>query len=105
MMMPLGMERVGDNSARNTIAGVVGSADCHNRDFRKAAAHDRKEFESRHFRHVEIGDNDVRGRPFHLQKSIEAIVCGNNVISHRRQQQSRAFPNVRLVVYNKDQAL
>jgi hypothetical protein len=66
MIMPLGMERVGDNSARNTIAGGVGSADCHNRDFRKAAAHDRKEFEPRHFRHVEIGDNDVRGRPFHL---------------------------------------
>ena len=77
MMPPLGIERVGDDSAGNVIAGLVSAADRDHRDFRKATAHDREELESRHLRHVEIGDDDVRGDPSELQKRIKAIFRGS----------------------------
>ncbi len=50
MMLPLGIECIGDDTARNVIPGLICTADRNHRNFRKATAHDREELESRHLR-------------------------------------------------------
>ena len=79
-MLPFGIERVGDDATGDAITGLVSAADRDHRDFRKATAHNREELESRHLRHVEIRDDDVREDPSELQERVKAIFCGTDVV-------------------------
>ena len=105
-MLPFGIERIGDHSARNAIPRFVSTADRNHRNIREATAHDREELESRHLRHVEIGDNDVwGGGSSELQKRVKAIFCGTDVVFRRFQEPCQTLANARLVVNNKDSVL
>lgn len=66
---------VGDCSVRETLRGIANTADREERNHGKPLADDRKEFKSRHFRHVEVGDDNVGQRMFKLDERIKAVLC------------------------------
>ena len=101
-MSPFGIERVGDDAARDVVPRLISPADCNHQDPGEASAQDGEKLKSRHLRHVEIGDDDVRGFSSELQKSIKALFCGTDVVSCRVQQHCRTLADARLIIYNKN---
>ena len=102
MLKPLGIEGVGNHTARDMIPGLVCAAHGQHEDFGKAAAQDREKLESRHLGHVEIGDDEFRIRTPELQKSIEAVRCETDGVPMRGQQHCEPVANVLLVVHNQN---
>src|SRR4051812_21028168 len=98
MLLSLGIERVGDDTARNLVARFVRATDGHDRGLGEATTHDGEEFEARHLRHVEVRDNDVWRLPLELQKSLEAMLRGPNVISRGAQQLCGTLENARFII-------
>lgn len=99
MVLPLGIKRIRDDSARDAIPRVVSTAHRDHRDLREAAAHDGEKFKSGHLRHIEIGDDDVRRQPSQLQKTVKPVLGRTDVISCALQNQGQAFANGWFIIY------
>ena len=58
---------------------------------RETRADGRNKFESRHTRHVEIGNDEIKPHIFQLAESIPTITRGVNDVSSGAQNHSRGF--------------
>ncbi len=74
----------------------------HGQDLWKSTSNDGKQFESRHTRHLQVGDDYVRDRLLQLGKGREAIFGDYYVIASDNEQHRNGLPNVRIVIHHED---
>ncbi len=77
------IETVGNDPFRDLVAGKR-STHRDQGDLRKLQTNGRKQLETRHARHVQIGDDEVGKTGFHLKQSRHSIASRSHTISGLR---------------------
>src|SRR5664279_4681564 len=103
-VLSFGIEPVGDDARRYCIP-LIFAAHCHNWDRRVLATYMRDQFDSRHERHVEVGDEQIWRRPVQVGYRADATFCRGHVVPGERQEHPQTFPDEGVVVDYKSLSL
>src|SRR5581483_4470129 len=88
--------------SRYGIAGLISATHRNHQNLWDATANDGEKLESRHLRHVQVGNDELRHLALHLQQRIEAILRAADFVSFSGQQHRHCGTNASIVIYNQN---
>jgi hypothetical protein len=84
------------------VGGNVLSAQCDGRNLRESSSYDRKKLKTRHLRHSQVGDDQIRKRTTQALQRVEPVLGYDYFVALGLEDQPSRLPDGRFVVNEED---